>query len=458
MGLCSSKSEEEHIEHDVSYSVSAVRLKGKVVEGKKRVGYLMKEELAELKESLHQKRALCLTSHETQTLTTMFNKSADRVTKTLDKMSFLRVFMRAEEGEGMFEAAHDEKAKTKGGKYKHKHKKDAHGKVEQVFELFTSCDVDGNGKIDLQEFLGGVSFWKQQADFSPQGKLLLYFNMFDTSGSGKLNKSEFQKLMCHMLTLNPHGEYEKEMVEKLAKTLFASIDKKDSDRGVSLKEFQKWCSENPDAGIEADSVEAVFSQFDTDGNKKLTKSEFTYLVKQRHMQSSTFEDGPIKARLDKITNKVYKAVDVDNSGSIDFEEFHEWLMADASVGTVQNLCDVMKDVVGDLKKLNKTAKDAMGMIVQSASKGLSQEEIQAQKEKEATLVRKKREAKEAKKNAKKQAKLDKTKKIEEEKKAEEDAIQEAAKAEALTKKASYKVAAASNPFAREHSALNSPRT
>ena len=98
MGLCSSKSEEEHIEHDVSYSVSAVRLKGKVVEGKKRVGYLMKEELAELKESLHQKRALCLTSHETQTLTTMFNKSADRVTKTLDKMSFLRVFMRAEEG------------------------------------------------------------------------------------------------------------------------------------------------------------------------------------------------------------------------------------------------------------------------------------------------------------------------------------------------------------------------
>ncbi len=72
----------------------------------------------------------------------------------------------------------------------------------------------------------------------------------------------------------------------------------------------------------------------------------------------------------------------------------------------------MKDVVGDLNTLNKTAKDAMGMIVQSASKGLSQEEIQAQKEKEATLVRKKREAKEAKKNAKKQAKLDKTKKTE----------------------------------------------
>jgi len=322
MGLCGSHSEEEHAEHDVSWSSSAIRLKGKVFEGKKRVGYLMKEELAELKESLHQKKAVCLTSQETKTLSELFRKNMDRMTKTLDKMAFLRLFMRSDEG--MFEAAHDDEAMNKSGKYKYKHKKDAHSKVEQVFELFANCDVDGNGKVDLEEFLAGVSFWKQNAEISPEGRLILYFNMFDSNNTGKLTKADFHKLLCHMLTLNPHGEYEKDMVEKFAKSLFDSIEKRDPQRGIRLKEFQKWCKTNPAAGIEPDAVNEIFNQYDTDGNKRMTLDEFKYLVKQRHMQTRSFEKGPVKARLDKITLKVWKAVDIDNSGSIEFGEFQEW--------------------------------------------------------------------------------------------------------------------------------------
>ena len=58
-----------------------------------------------------------------------------------------------------------------------KHKREAHDKVEQVFDLFANCDADGNGKVDLAEFLAGVSFWKQQSGFEPQSKLLLYFQL-----------------------------------------------------------------------------------------------------------------------------------------------------------------------------------------------------------------------------------------------------------------------------------------
>ena len=457
MGLCASHSEEDHAEHDASWTNSVIRLKGKVIEGKKRTGYLMKEELAELKESLNKKRPICLTSQETKTLTLLFNKTADRMTKTLDKMAFLRLFMRT--GEGLFDAAHDEGSKTKKGKYKVKHKKEAHGKVEQVFDLFANCDADGNGKVDLAEFLAGVSFWKQQSDFSPQSKLLLYFQLFDTKGQGKLDKTDFQHLLCHMLTFNPHGEYEKGMVEQISQTLFDSIDKKDAKKGIRKKEFVKWCNSNPDVGITPESTNDVFDLYDTDGDKRISREEFMYLVKQRHMQTQHFDSGPIKARLDKITNKIYHSVDRDDSGYIEFEEFNEWLISDASLGTVQNLCDVMQDMNNDLKKLSKQASGAMETIVNVASKGAAEAEEILQTEKDTEKKRLKEQAKDNRRKEKKEKKkADKEAKLAQETKVIEDAAKKKEEEEALKKKQSYKVAAASNPFAREHSHLNSPRT
>ena len=68
MGLCASSSgaadDDYHKEHDISWSSTAIRDKKRVVENKIRIGNLLKEELAEHKELLHQKRAVCLTSDE----------------------------------------------------------------------------------------------------------------------------------------------------------------------------------------------------------------------------------------------------------------------------------------------------------------------------------------------------------------------------------------------------------
>eukprot|EP00946_MAST-07B_sp_MAST-7B-sp1_P003499 g3499.t1 len=373
MGLCASSSgaddDDYHKEHDISWSSTAIRDKKRVVENKIRIGNLLKEELAEHKELLHQKRAVCLTSDEVKTLTTLFRRSMDPFSKTLDRMAFLRLFMRS--GEGMFSGAHDEESKhQKSGKYKAKVKKTAHKNVEQVFELFKNCDVDGNEKIDLEEFLAGVSFWKQTHNLSPKGKLLLYFRMFDTAGTGKLDRPSFARLLTHMLTINPHGEYEKDMVTKFSKSLFDSVNAKDPSKGIRKKEFVEWCTKHPEIGIEPDSAEAVFVRFDINNDKKITPDEFVNLVKQRHLVTTQFDKGPIKSRLDKITKKVYRAVDTDNSGSIDFDEFSEWLMADASLGTVQNLVDVMSDVGKDLKRLQSKARGAMDMIVGVAERGV----------------------------------------------------------------------------------------
>jgi Ca2+-binding EF-hand superfamily protein len=416
MGLCASSAsggadDEYHKEHDISWSSSAIRDKKRVVESKIRIGSLMKEELAEHKELLHQKRAVCLTSDEVRTLTTLFQRSMDPFSKTLDKMAFLRLFMRSDDG--MFGGAHDEESKhSKSGKYKKSAKKDAHKNVEQVFELFKNCDVDGNEKVDLEEFLAGVSFWKQTHQLSPKGKLLLYFRMFDTAGTGKLNRAAFACLLTHMLTINPHGEYEKDMVTKFSKSLFDSVDAKDPTRGINMKEFVAWCMAHPEIGIDGEEgAEAVFRRFDINHDNKITRDEFINLVKQRHLVTSQFDKGPIKARLDKITRKVYKSVDKDNSGSIDFDEFSEWLMEDASLGTVQSLCDVMSDVGKDLKRLQSKARGAMDMIVGVAERGVegdgrSEAEQAERKAKEDEKKRAKDEKKQKKREEKRRRRVE----------------------------------------------------
>ena len=259
-----------------------------------------------------------------------------------------------------------------------------------------------------------------------------------------------------MLTLNPHGEYEKGMVEKIAQTLFDSIDKKDANKGIKQKEFENWCQLHPDCGIPSESVEDIFMQYDTDGDKRISREEFLYLVKQRNMQSQNFEKGPIKARLDQITNKIYRAVDVDDSGSIEFQEFNEWLMADASLGTVQNLCDVMKDMTNDLKHFNKNASCALETIVTVAGRGTSEEDERKKKEEEKKLQKDlEKKAKKKIKKDKKQAEKDQ--KVYNDLKDKKDIEQKIKDKAAIKLKPSYKVAAAANPYAREHSEAGSPR-
>jgi hypothetical protein len=179
-----------------------------------------------------------------------------------------------------------------------------------------------------------------------------------------------------------------------------------------MKEFVAWCMAHPEIGIDGEEgAEAVFRRFDINHDNKITRDEFINLVKQRHLVTSQFDKGPIKARLDKITRKVYKSVDKDNSGSIDFDEFSEWLMEDASLGTVQSLCDVMSDVGKDLKRLQSKARGAMDMIVGVAERGVegdgrSEAEQAERKAKEDEKKRAKDEKKQKKREEKRRRRVE----------------------------------------------------
>jgi peptidoglycan hydrolase CwlO-like protein len=132
-------------------------------------------------------------------------------------------------------------------------------------------------------------------------------------------------------------------------------------------------------------------------------------------------------------------------------------MQDASVGTVQNLCDVMNDMNKDLKQLNKNAKEALDSIVRTAGKGPTEEDLKEQ-EREEKRQNKKQEAKQAKKEAKRTKKAEEAQKKDVEAKEREAAEKKVTQEKAMAKKPSYKVAAAANPFARSNSDVNSPRS
>jgi Ca2+-binding EF-hand superfamily protein len=55
--------------------------------------------------------------------------------------------------------------------------------------LFDHFDRDEDGKLNLREFLIGVSFWKQLSS-SADDKIVFFFNLFDKDRDGKLTKVE----------------------------------------------------------------------------------------------------------------------------------------------------------------------------------------------------------------------------------------------------------------------------
>lgn len=96
---------------------------------------------------------------------------------------------------------------------------------EKLFQLF---DGDGNGTIDVKEFLIALS------NFSGAGKddkLKLAFSIFDENGDGVITREELVKILKanHMST-------DANEVSKKAETILAQADK-DGDGVINFEEF-----------------------------------------------------------------------------------------------------------------------------------------------------------------------------------------------------------------------------
>eukprot|EP00470_Lotharella_oceanica_P006392 CAMPEP_0170177224 /NCGR_PEP_ID=MMETSP0040_2-20121228/9923_1 /TAXON_ID=641309 /ORGANISM="Lotharella oceanica, Strain CCMP622" /LENGTH=223 /DNA_ID=CAMNT_0010419797 /DNA_START=1 /DNA_END=672 /DNA_ORIENTATION=+ len=176
---------------------------------------------------------------------------------------------------------------------------------------FAKYDTDKSGSIDVQEFQN-LCYNLDHALTSEEVKVCVMH--LDADGSGKLEKDEFIKWW------------------KLGSRRWSDIDLDAKEMKIRM------------------SAASVFKSCDTDGSGSITPSEFDKLyqgLKEKKLTTATKEEA-------------FKALDVDQSKSIQFNEYVRWLK---KTGTIS-----IKMISGAEKvKLKKVtaAQDAQPKAVES---------------------------------------------------------------------------------------------
>uniref|UniRef100_A0AC34QQ99 EF-hand domain-containing protein n=1 Tax=Panagrolaimus sp. JU765 TaxID=591449 RepID=A0AC34QQ99_9BILA len=122
------------------------------------------------------------------------------------------------------------------------------------------------------------------------------FNEFDLNKDGFIQKDELKQTMIKMGQAPTDQELD---------AMFNAADR-DSDGNIDFNEFLTIAQANPLSL----SLKAVFDELDVDGDNFITRSELRTAFQRMNV---TLSDQEIKA--------IYKHVDKNNDGKINFEEF-----------------------------------------------------------------------------------------------------------------------------------------
>lgn len=122
------------------------------------------------------------------------------------------------------------------------------------------------------------------------------FMEFDLNGDGLIQKNELKEVMVRMGQCPTEDELD---------TMFKTADK-DNDGNIDLEEFLSIAHRNPIAL----SLRTVFDEIDVDGDGYLRRSELRQAF-QRMGHTLTDSD----------MNAIYRHVDINNDGRINFDEF-----------------------------------------------------------------------------------------------------------------------------------------
>jgi len=117
---------------------------------------------------------------------------------------------------------------------------------KDVEKMVESVDKDGNGTIDLDEFIGLLRSKKsgKYAKMSPEDELKEAFKIFDSDNNGTIDADELSTVMKAL------GEdLNKEEIEFMIK----SVDI-DGDKNIDFKEFQKMMQMKP---IPQDTIQKI---------------------------------------------------------------------------------------------------------------------------------------------------------------------------------------------------------
>lgn len=112
--------------------------------------------------------------------------------------------------------------------------------------VFHSFDIDGNGKVDFEEFLVGLSL-SDSVNNDRQSrirKLRWAFNVYDKDRSGTIDKKEMVSIVKAVFHISAIPEtLPNETPESFAEKLFDSVDE-NSDGEITFDEFVKAAEED----------------------------------------------------------------------------------------------------------------------------------------------------------------------------------------------------------------------
>jgi len=84
--------------------------------------------------------------------------------------------------------------------------------VKRVVETF---DTDGNGELDFQEFIQGLSIFSAKSGASREDKLKFVFKIYDIDGDGFLSNADLVKAVQIMVGRNLKDKQLQQVVDKI---------------------------------------------------------------------------------------------------------------------------------------------------------------------------------------------------------------------------------------------------
>lgn len=98
---------------------------------------------------------------------------------------------------------------------------------EELKDMIASVDLNGDGEIDFDEFLGLMALRRSDIDINPEESLKYAFDLFDADGSGYIDRNEVRQLMKKLAQTLTNEEIDAIMEEGDA----------DGDGQISFPEF-----------------------------------------------------------------------------------------------------------------------------------------------------------------------------------------------------------------------------
>merc|ERR1719357_2141894 len=239
---------------------------------------------------------------------------------------------------------------------------------QEVDAIFKLGDTNGDGEIDIDEFIGvmcpsatAVVFKISQA-FNGKDGAAAAFRQIDINGDGLISKEEMRQMM--------NSAAGKKVSDAEVNTLFQKGDI-DGDGQIDMHEFIRLMFPKCSEGItkrqnsfgNLNEVKAAFRKFDADGDGHITRQELKGVM-------AKFSDSEVDA--------VFALGDRDQSGGIDYTEFIAMMIPNSGsiLKKISSQFGSEKKVMEGFKKLDANGDGAISKNELKSGMRLSDQEVE----------------------------------------------------------------------------------